>query len=315
MRLGFSARTLGRPGLKPSDSRRWQNSPHLSVSLAYLRDILTYLSQADIRLYSMASNLAPYVTHPELPQFHGQIDECAAELSYAGNVANGEGIRLLFHTSPYVALNAQDESVARKSADDIVALSRLLDAMGLGPEAVIVAHVGGVYDDNDEAIRRLVRAFEGLPDFTQKRLALENDFSRFCAQDVILICREVGCRMVFDRLHHLLHNPPGLVMLEALGAAFATWPTAVTPLIHFSSPCTEMQVVQQGERGPARMRRALWSRHADYINPFEFIEFVRSALPFGDFDVLVEAKCRDLAVIRLREDLSRFAPDLLGFVA
>ena len=43
MRLGLSVKVLGKPGLKSHDTRRWQNDPHLSVSLAYLRDIMHYL--------------------------------------------------------------------------------------------------------------------------------------------------------------------------------------------------------------------------------------------------------------------------------
>ena len=43
MRLGFAVKIVGQPGLKSNDTRRWQNNPHLSVSLAYLRDILVYL--------------------------------------------------------------------------------------------------------------------------------------------------------------------------------------------------------------------------------------------------------------------------------
>ena len=311
MRLGFTVKVLGRPGLRPYDNRRWHNAPHLSVSLAYLRDILTYLREVNIRLYCMASNLAPYITHPDMPQFHGQIEECAGELSFVGRMAKEAGIRLLFHTGPYVVLNAQDETVAKKSSEDVIALSRLLDAMGLGSEAVIVTHVGGVYGDKEGALRRFVVASGRLPEFARVRITVENDFTRFSAQDVVRLCRETGCRMVFDRLHHLLYNPPGDPLLGALEAALSTWPGSTRPLIHFSSPCTEMQVVQRGEQGAERMRRALWSRHADYINPFEFVDFLRRARPLGDFDVLIEARCTDLAVLRLREDMSRFAPDLL----
>jgi hypothetical protein len=38
-RLGFPVRVQGAP-IRSHDSRRYQNRPHLSVSLAYLRDIL-----------------------------------------------------------------------------------------------------------------------------------------------------------------------------------------------------------------------------------------------------------------------------------
>ena len=64
MKLGFAVQVLGRSGLKASDTRRWQNNPHLSVSLAYLHDVFAYLRQIDVRMYRMSSSLAPYVTHP-----------------------------------------------------------------------------------------------------------------------------------------------------------------------------------------------------------------------------------------------------------
>jgi UV DNA damage endonuclease len=36
-------------------------------------------------MYRISSDLAHYVTHPDLPQFHGQIEKCAAELAAIGN--------------------------------------------------------------------------------------------------------------------------------------------------------------------------------------------------------------------------------------
>ena len=78
MRLGFAVQVLGRPQLKSHDSRRWQNSPHLTVSLAYVRDILAYLDSAGLRMYRLQSDLAPYATHPDLPAFHRQVEESAA---------------------------------------------------------------------------------------------------------------------------------------------------------------------------------------------------------------------------------------------
>ena len=76
IRLGFPVKVLGAP-LRSHDSRRWQNQPHLSVSLAYLRDIFTYLHRQGIAFYRLAGQLAPYATHPNLPAFHRQLDECS----------------------------------------------------------------------------------------------------------------------------------------------------------------------------------------------------------------------------------------------
>ena len=96
-RLGFAVKVLGRPNLKSDDARRWQSGPHLGVSLGYLEAIFDYLSETGIRMYRMSSNIAPYATHPDLPQFHQQIDECREELARVGAKARQLDIRLSFH--------------------------------------------------------------------------------------------------------------------------------------------------------------------------------------------------------------------------
>ena len=83
-RLGFAVKVLGGGGLASHDARRWQSGPHLRHSLERLRAILDYLDSNDIRMYRAATALAPYASHPELTQFHGQVEECAEELAAVG---------------------------------------------------------------------------------------------------------------------------------------------------------------------------------------------------------------------------------------
>ena len=80
MRLGFPVKVLGQKGLKSNDSRRWQSEPHLRVSIGYLAEIFRYLEKNSISMYRMSSDVVPYATHPDLPQFHNQIRDCAQEL-------------------------------------------------------------------------------------------------------------------------------------------------------------------------------------------------------------------------------------------
>jgi UV DNA damage endonuclease len=53
----------------------------------------------------------------------------------------------------------------------------------------------------------------------------------------------------------------------------------------------------------------VWTNHADFINPFEFVRFMRDAEGLS-FDVMLESKAKDLSLLRLRSDLIRFAPEL-----
>jgi len=315
MRLGFAVKVMGQPDLKSHDTRRWQNDPHLSVSLAYVRDIFGYLGRVGIRMYRLSSELAPYLTHPDLPQFHHQLDECVAELALVGQMAREAGLRLSFHPSQYVVLNAADATIAARSAAEITAQAQMLEAMNLGPEAVVVVHLGGVYGDKKEAMERFVARYEELPAVVRQRLVLENDDASYSVVDIHRIHRKTGLRLVFDYLHFLNHNPEGLSLTEALALTLDTWPADVTPKVHFSSPSTAMRTVEHTDSGTGDRRLVLRppqpTQHADFIDPFAFIAFLRQAQGLRDFDVMLEAKAKDLALLRLRDDLSRFAPELL----
>ena len=216
MHLGFVVKPLARPELKSHDSRRWQNHPHLSVSLAYLRDVFTYLGAARIGMYRMSSDLAPYATHPDMPQFHRQVER--ARPSWPSRRGGRQlRLRLSFHPSQHVVLNSPDEDLVAKSAADLIVQAAILDGMGLGPEAVVVTHMGGVYGDRESARSRSspVRASAGG---CPRRLVLENDDVRFGVVDTLWVHERTGIPLVFDNLHHRLHNPDGWPPRDALAA-------------------------------------------------------------------------------------------------
>jgi UV DNA damage endonuclease len=313
LRLGFPVKVLGQPGLKSNDTRRWQSGPHLSVSLGYIRDIFKYLANRSIRMYRLSSDLAPYVTHPDMPQFHGQIDECRDELRELGKEARRLDLRLSFHPSQFVIINTPDPELLRKSVADLLAQYEMLDAMELGPEAVVVIHAGGAYGDIESGIMRWIEAWQGLPEPVRRRLVLENDDLRYSAASVLRIHEAVGVRLVFDVQHFWCLNPEGLELKPTVKRFVSTWPATVQPKLHFSSPRTEMREVQRKNRKTGKKENVLlpplWTGHADFNHPFEFISFMRLMHDLH-FDVMLEAKAKDLALIRLRNDLLRYAPDV-----
>ena len=302
-RLGFAVKVLGRPNLKSDDARRWQSEPHLSVSLGYLDAIFDYLGEAGIRMYRMSSNIAPYATHPDLPQFHGQIDECREELAHLGAKARRLDIRLSFHPGQYTVLNSPRTEVAEAAAKDLVSQADLLDAMGCGPETRIVLHVGGVYGDRAAAIDRFVERFAALPERTQQRLVVENDETSYSVVDTLAIHERTGVALVWDILHHRLNNPADIPVAEACRLCLATWPADQAPKIHFSSPRVE-PAEELGEDGqPAPKRRVNPRQHGDWIDGADFIAFM-GEMEGTRFDIMLEAKQKDLALLRLREDLA-----------
>jgi hypothetical protein len=141
-RLGFAVKVLAGGGLPSHDTRRWQSGPHLRTSLAALRRILDHLDRHDLRMYRMATSLAPYASNPDLPQFHHQVAECAEELAAVGSVARARDIRLSTHPGQYTVLSSERDGVRAAAAAELEIQASLLDAMGLGADAVVVLHVG-----------------------------------------------------------------------------------------------------------------------------------------------------------------------------
>jgi UV DNA damage endonuclease len=264
-------------------------------------------------MYRMSSDLAPYATHPDMPQFHGMVAESADELAAVGAKARRLDIRLSFHPSQYVLLNSPDPSLTEKSIWDLASQAEMLDHMGLGPEAVVVTHVGGTYGDRQASNRRWAERWPALPEPVRRRLVLEHDDMRFSASDTLWIHEHTGVPLVFDHQHFWCLNPEGLDLRETLARMLATWPSGVRPKVHFSSPRTELREARRKPRGGGRAVTSLiapvWTGHADFVHPFEFITFMRQAAELP-FDVMLEAKSKDLALIRLRADLLRYAPEV-----
>ncbi len=312
-RLGFPVNVLGEP-LRAHDSRRWQNAPHLSVSLAYLRDIFGYLQRQNIRFYRLSGQLAPYLTHPTLPDFHQQIDECTNELAAMGDLARQNQVRLTMHPGHYIQLSSADTTRVARSQQELTVCAALLSAMGLGAEAVVVIHVGGLYGNKRASLERFAHHFLALPPPARQRVALENDDRSFDLQDLLWLHKRTGVRIVLDTLHQRCLNGGDYSLGEALALALATWPADQQPKIHFSTPRTEIRHLYRNRQRYLAMPLA--NQHSDFLNVFEFIDLLQGAqaAELRPFDIMLEAKAKELALLRLRNQLAHYAPALTDWV-
>ncbi len=304
-RLGFAVKVLGDGGLPSHDARRWQSGPHLRDSLERLEAIVDRLARDDVRMYRMSSSLVPYGSHPELPQFHGQVEECAERLAALGARVRAAGIRLSFHPGQYVVLNSERAEVRELAAADLALQASVLDAMGLDEEAVVVLHVGGAAGGVAAGIERFERGLERLAERARARLVIENDDRVYALGDLLPLARRSSLRIVWDLHHHHCHDPQRIPDGEALRLALATWPEGVTPKIHVSSPRTAVE--ERARKVGRRVERSLvlppLRAHADLIDPIAFEAFLRGPAAGLRFDVMLEAKAKDVALLRLREQL------------
>lgn len=177
--------------------------------------------------------------------------------------------------------------------------------MGLGPEAVIVLHIGGGSDDKPAAIERFQRGFEGLGEAARGRLVIENDDRLFGVGDACELAERIGRPVVFDALHHFCYDPDQIPAPEALRMCLRSWPRGVRAKIHYSSPRVDLEEVAQARGKPHRHPKpAKLSRHSDLIDPLAFTDFlIRSVSGARAADVMLESKGKDISLLRLVRQL------------
>jgi UV DNA damage endonuclease len=156
------------------------------------------------------------------------------------------------------------------------------------------------------ALDRFCRGFEMLSDAARARLVVENDDRSFGVREVVGLAGRIGRPVVWDILHHHCHDPDRIGDREALELALGTWPEGVVAKIHYSSPRTavEERKVRDGRRVERRVVLPPLRAHADLIDPIGFEHFVTRTAAGLDFDVMLEAKAKDLAALRLRQQLA-----------
>jgi UV DNA damage endonuclease len=292
-RLGFACVVAGKPGLRAADGRRPQNKPHLRHSLRGLLEVFDYLEEIDVRVFRLPSGLIPYATHPDYPElaWRKQIREARREINLVNQRRQELGLRLSFHPSQFVLLNSPRSEVTKNSLEELRWQARMLDLLGCGPEARVLIHAGGLYDDPLAAKERLLSNIDRLPAGVKARFALENDDRLWAAADVLEICRETETPFVFDLHHHACLNH-GESWKEMLGAALATWGD-IRPKIHLSSPRLQAE------------KKLNLRAHADYIDPWLLERLLRGSRSLPEFDIMLEAKKKDLALLQLRNEVPK----------
>ncbi len=236
-----------------------------------------------MKLYRIPTNLLPFPTHPITKEWNWRqiLEPC---FEYTGNLAREMGIRISFHADEYTIVNSPIERVFTNSADSLVYLADVLDMMRL--DGNIVIHVGGVYKDKEGSLERFVDNFSKLPQHVRTKLIIENDDKQYSWSDVFRLCERLKLPQVLDIHHYRVFNPEGKPLVkEEINRIFSTWDTK-KPKIHLSSPKT-----QQEPRA-----------HAEYVDIEDFLWFYRLSEEF-DYDIMLEAKAKELAVVEFRNQL------------
>ena len=305
-RIGFACTVLG-IDVRANDTRKWQNNPHLRVSLENVTKILEYAHSLGIRMYRLSTDVAPYYTDTTRPQFSRQLEESTVQLAEVGALARRLDIRLSMHPGQYTVLNSPSATTYAAAVRELQYAADLLDLMDQPPDNKVIVHIGGAYGEKDAAMRRWIERYPLLPENVRSRLVIENDDTIYNVADALYIHGETGVPIVFDNLHHDVNPGSNLAgegtlsELNALQLCLNTWPTGQTPKIHYSEQRTEPVQVRIKGKG-VRLQSPSRGAHAEYVDPARFTAFLVSAAHLS-FDVMLEAKAKELALVRVLDYL------------
>jgi len=245
-------------------------------NLDCLEMILHYNLENELLFFRISSDLIPFASHP-VCTFDWQ---CYFEdrLGEIGDFIKTNDFRISMHPDQFVVINSPDGDVFNRSVAELHYHAEVLDLMGLDNTARIQIHVGGVYGDKAESIKRFVKRFRKLTGRVKNRLTIENDHRLYSLPDCMSIYAQTGIPVLFDAFHHSVLNE-GESVEQAFELFTGTWEReAGFPMVDYSSQ----------EPGQSR------GKHAETIDPDDFTSFIERTSGY-EYDVMLEIKDKEIS--------------------
>lgn len=249
--------------------------------------ILHYNIAHEIPLYRLSSSIVPLATHPEV--HFDYINTFKNFWTEMGELIKNYRLRVSFHPNQFTLFTSDKPHITANAVNNMTYHYNILDAMGIANSSYINIHIGGAYGNKENALLRFHENIKKLPIHIKQQMTLENDDKTYTASETLSVCQKERIPLVFDYHHHVANLCEEQLEL-LLPSIFATWEhTNEVPKVHISSPRSEKE----------------FRAHSDYIDVSFIQPFFRIAKEIGqDFDVMIESKKKDLALLRLVEELS-----------
>ena len=245
---------------------------------------LEFCSTHGIGCFRINSQILPIKTHAEYGYDIYDIpdgENIVKQFKKCGQYSKTHGIRTSFHPDQFVVMNSPNSNVVNSSIAELEYQAEIAEWV----EADVVnIHGGGGYGDKPKALSRFARNLDRLSDRVRKRLTIENDDTTYTPSDLLPLCQTESIPLVYD-IHHHRCNKDNISCEAATIKAIETWDRE--PMFHISSP-------RQGWNGPKPRQ------HHDHINLSDFPKHWLNL----ELTVEIEAKAKEVAVLRLKKELS-----------
>lgn len=250
--------------------------------------ILHYNIAHEIYIYRFSSSIVPLATHPDvmwdfLTPFHLEWEEL-------GSLISRHNLRVSFHPNAFTLFTSPRDDVTVKAIEDMRFHYKMLEAMGSPKGSLINIHIGGAYGNKQAALARFHHQIKLLPAEIKEQMTLENDDKTYTTEETLQVCEQEKIPLLFDYHHHIA-NPSAAPIEELMPRILASWQGREwRPKIHLSSPRSEKEI-----------RAHALNVDVEFIWPL--IQLLKE-LDVHEIDFIVEAKHKDIAMMKLVEDLS-----------
>jgi UV DNA damage endonuclease len=260
-------------------------------NLNNLYRILEYTNNNEIHFYRITSALIPLATHPEVMWDYRTF--FSKDFEKIGDFINKNNLRVDTHPDQFNVINSEKEDVVESTINNLLFHVNLFEDLNY-TQGKMVLHVGSSAGGKEKALNRFKENFIKMPAEISSRIVLENDDKTFTAMETLELCREMSIPMVLDVHHHLCNNK-GEKLEDKIDNIFSTWDReTLPPKIHFSSP-----------------RESKYDKkHADFVEATSLINFIEMTKSTNrDYDIMLEAKMKDLALFKLINDIYKIKPE------
>lgn len=197
-------------------------------------------------------------------------------------------IRVSMHPGQYTVLNSLTELTVENAIMDLKYHTAILDSLETDQSCKIILHVGGVYGDKEEAIKRFINNYELLPQSVKNRLVIENDDKSYNVKDVLRISDVIKIPVVYDNLHNAL-NPADINLSDSewIHECGKTWTIK-----------DGKQKIHYSQSNPNKKSGS----HSESIAIDEFLSFHKSLK--DDIDIMLEVKDKNVSAIKCNNCLT-----------
>ena len=300
IRFGYVANALGlwdaspsktltftRYSALPKNERMERLKAVTAQNLQHTKRILYYNIAHEIELYRFSSSLVPLATHPDV--MWDFITPFKTEWEELGQLIQQFKLRPSFHPNQFTLFTSPREEVTLNAVTDMNYHFQMLEVMNALERGIINIHIGGAYGDKTAALERFHQNIKKLPLKIKRQMTLENDDKTYDVEETLITCEKENIPMILD-YHHYMANQGDVDLPLYLQRIFHTWNGSHTvPKVHLSSPKSEQA----------------YRSHADFVSIEFVLPFLKMAKELNqDFDIMIEAKQKNLAMHRLIEEIA-----------